>query len=100
MRKYETIFILDMNLEEEVQKSLIEKVKAEIHSAQGTVDSIGIWGKRRLAYPIGYKTEGFYVLLEFTAGPEIPEMLERLYRITEGILKGMTVKIGEAQVSP
>ncbi|MFO7637461.1 MAG: 30S ribosomal protein S6 [Clostridia bacterium] len=93
MRKYEAIFIIDNTLEEEVQKSIIEKIKAEIESDGGTVDKVDEWGKRRLAYPIQFKNEGYYVLIEFSAGPEVPLLLERQYRITEGIMKGLIVKI-------
>lgn len=92
MRKYETIFILDCGIEEEAQKALIERVKGEIEGAGGTVETLDEWGKKRLAYAINYKTEGYYVFIEFEAGTDTPMALERIYRITEGILKGLIVR--------
>ncbi len=92
MRKYETIFILDCGIEEEAQKALIERVKGEIEGAGGTIETLDEWGKKKLAYAINYKTEGYYVFVEFEAGAETPMALERIYRITEGILKGLLVR--------
>ena len=92
MRKYETIFILDCGIEEEPQKALIERVKAEIENAGGTIETLDEWGKKKLAYAIDYKTEGYYVFMEFEADPETPMALERIYRITEGIIKGLIVR--------
>lgn len=93
MRNYETIYILDMELTEEVRIQLIEKIKAIIEEGEGEVLSTDEWGKKRLAYAIKFKKEGYYVYVTFKAGTEVPDALARIYRITEGILKGMTVKI-------
>lgn len=92
MRKYETIFILDCGIEEVAQKALIEKVKGEIEGAGGTIDTLDEWGKKKLAYAINYKTEGYYVYIVFDADAETPMALERIYRITEDILKGLIVR--------
>ncbi len=92
MRKYETIFILDCEIEEETQKSLIEKVKGVITDEGGTIENVDEWGKKKLAYEIKYKQEGYFVFVEFEANAETPMALERIYRITEGILKGLIVK--------
>ena len=53
------------------------------------------WGKKTLAYPINYKTEGYYVLMNFESAPEFPEELERVFRITESIMRYMVVRKGE-----
>jgi small subunit ribosomal protein S6 len=92
MRKYETIIILDCESEEEAQKGLIERIKAVIEGAGGKIENIDEWGKKRLAYPINYKTEGYYVFIEFEAETDLPIELERIYRITDGILKGLIVR--------
>ena len=92
MRKYETIFILDCEIEEEAQKGLIEKVKAEIEGANGVIETLDEWGKKRLAYPIKFKKEGYYVYIVFEAEVETPLALERIFRITEEILKGLIVR--------
>lgn len=93
MRNYETIFILDMELTEEIRNEQIEKVKAVIENGNGEILSIDEWGKKRLAYAINYKKEGYYVYITFKASIEIPEAIERIFRITESILKGLIVNI-------
>lgn len=89
--KYETIFVLDAALDEEKLTALSEKF-TKLIEANGTVESVDVWGKRRLAYPINYKTEGYYTLVKFTANPEFPKELERIYGITEGVLRTITIK--------
>lgn len=89
--KYETIFVLDADLDEETTNGLVEKVKSLIAS-NGTVDQVDVWGKRRLAYPINYKNEGYYVLIEFTSNPSFPSELERVYNITENVMRSIVVK--------
>lgn len=89
--KYETIFVLDAALEEEKLTALSEKF-TKLIEANGTVESVDVWGKRRLAYPINYKTEGYYTLVKFTAKPEFPKELERIYGITEGVLRTIVIK--------
>lgn len=92
MRKYETIFILDCEIEEAAQKALIEKITGVISSAGGTIDTLNEWGKKKLAYAIKFKKEGYYVFIEFEADVETPMAIERIFRITEGILKGLIVR--------
>ena len=92
MRKYETIFILDCEIEEAARKALIEKVTGEITGAGGTIETLDEWGKKKLAYAIKFKKEGYYVFVEFEADAETPMALERIYRITEDILKGLIVR--------
>ncbi len=89
--KYETIFILDAALEEEKIAELVSKFKTMIEKA-GTVESVDEWGKRRLAYPINDKVEGYYVLINFEADTSFPKELERVYKITEGVLRDIVVR--------
>ena len=91
INKYETIFVLDVALEEDKLEALTEKFKALI-AENGTVESVDVWGKRKLAYPINFKTEGYYVLVNFTSAPEFPEELDRIYGITDGVLRTITVR--------
>ena len=56
-------------------------------SGAGEIESVDEWGKRRLAYPINDLTEGYYVLINFSAKGDFPQELERIYRITDGILR-------------
>lgn len=95
INKYETIFIVDATKTEEEITALVEKFKSLIE-ANGTIESVEDWGKRRLAYPINDLTEGYYTLINFTAAPEFPAELERVYGITDGILRNIVIKSEEA----
>ena len=95
MNKYELIYIIDTTVEEAARKELIEKFNGIIAANGGEVVKVEEWGKRRLAYAIDYKTEGYYVLMSFTSGPEFPKELDRILGITEGIMRSMIVCKGE-----
>ncbi len=94
LNSYETIFIIDAGLEEEAVKALQDKFTSLIEK-NGTIESIDEWGKRRLAYEINDKTEGFYVLVNFKADGEFPKELDRQYRITDGILRTIIIRKDE-----
>ena len=96
MNRYEMIYIIDTGLEETARKELIEKVSALITANGGEIEKVDeTWGKRRLAYAIDYKTEGWYVLVHFQASPELPRELERNLQINENILRYLVVKLVE-----
>lgn len=86
LKKYETIFIINPEVGEENTKALVEKFKAMIE-ASAQIESVDEWGKRKLAYEIKDRNEGYYVLVNFSSSPNFPAELERVYKITEGILK-------------
>ena len=86
---YETLFVVSGNLVEEECKALEEKFVALINDNAQDVE-VNEWGKRRFAYPINYVTEGYYVLVSFKSEPSFPLELERVFGITEGILRYMT----------
>ena len=92
--KYEVLYIIDPELGEEGIAALVEKFKAMVE-AEGTLSNIDEWGKRRLAYPINDLTEGYYVLMNFEAKPEFRAELERVMKITEGVLRCMTIAVEE-----
>ena len=93
---YETLFALSGNLSEEDYKALSEKFVALINENASDV-TVNEWGKRRLAYPINYITEGYYVLVSFKSEPSFPLELERVFGITEGVIRYMTtVKLEKA----
>lgn len=92
--KYETIFVLDATKTEEEIAALVEKFKSLIE-ANGEIESVDDWGKRRLAYPINDSTEGYYVLINFKSGSDFPAELERVYGITEGVIRDIVVKSEE-----
>ena len=87
---YEAVYILNPSLSEEAIASLIAKFKGVVE-ANGTVSEIDEWGKRRLAYPINDLMEGYYVLMTFNAAAAIPAELDRVFRITDGVMRSMIV---------
>ena len=91
LNSYETIFIIDAALEEEQVKALQGKF-TDLIAKNGSVESVDEWGKRRLAYEINDRTEGFYVLVDFKADSEFPKELDRQYRITDGILRTIIIR--------
>ena len=88
--KYEILYIINPTLHEEGIKAIVEKFKAMVE-AEGTLTSIEEWGKRRLAYPINDLNEGYYVLMTFTAAAAIPQELDRIFRITDGVMRSLIV---------
>ena len=92
MNSYELLYILNNELADEAREQVIEKLNAVVTGNGGTVDSVDKWGTRRLAYPINYKNEGFYVLVNFTAPATLPDELERVMRITDSVIRFMVVK--------
>ena len=86
---YETLFAVSGNLVEEDCKAVVEKFVTLINE-NATDVTVNEWGKRRLAYPIDYITEGYYVLVNFKSEPSFPLELERVFGITEGIIRYMT----------
>ena len=92
---YEAMFIIDPRKNEEETAALVERFKtlAEGNATQVEVDE---WGKRRLAYPIEDQTDGHYVRMTFTATPVFPAELDRIFRITDGIMRSIIVCLDEA----
>ena len=86
---YETLFVVNGTFSEEDTKANVEKFVNLINENATDVD-VNEWGKRRLAYPINYVTEGYYVLVSYKSEPSFPLELERVLGITEGILRYMT----------
>jgi small subunit ribosomal protein S6 len=92
VNKYETLYIITPELDEETTKGVIEKFSALTASNGGEVDKIDEWGKRRLAYLIDYKSEGYYVLMTFSGPPELPRELERNFKNDENILRYIVIR--------
>jgi small subunit ribosomal protein S6 len=91
MNKYESIIIIGQNVEEEGRKALITKF-TDLINTEGTVSNVNEIGLKKLAYEIGKNSEGFYVIFEFEAKPELIVELERNYRITDEIIKFIVVR--------
>ncbi len=92
VHSYETMYIVDVSKSEEETKAVVDKFKALIE-ANGTVESVDEWGRRRLAYPINDMNEGYYVLVKYTAEPQFAAELDRVFNITDGILRSMTTTV-------
>ena len=88
---YETMLVFSVASGEEAVNALVEKFKSLIE-ANGEIESVDVWGNRKLAYPINYETEGYYVLVNYSSAPEFPAELDRIVNITEGVLRSLTVK--------
>jgi small subunit ribosomal protein S6 len=93
MNKYETVFILHPSLDEEAVKNSIEKFKGVIEQGKGVVESVDFWGKRKLAYEIKKVNDGYYVLINFNAEPELPKELDRVFRITDGVIRHLIINV-------
>jgi small subunit ribosomal protein S6 len=95
MRIYESLFIVKPDTPDEELDQRLEQVRTNLTAGGATVDKLEKWGKRRLAYKIGKYREGAYVLIQFTAGPETVKEFERRLRVSDIILKYITVRIDE-----
>ncbi len=91
---YETVFVVNTALGEEAVKALTEKFTSLI-AENATVEKTEEWGNRKLAYPIDDYTEGYYVLVKYTAPTAFPAELKRILNITDGILRSLTIKCEE-----
>ncbi len=94
MNKYETVFIINPSIEEAGVKDLITKFSDLINS-DGKVESVEEMGKKKLAYEIKKNSEGIYVLINFEANPTLIKELERVYRITDEVIKFIVVRKDE-----
>ncbi len=90
--KYETIFVLNPDLNEEETKQVVERFTSLI-SENGEIEKVDEWGKRRLAYPIQKLTEGNYMLVSFTSKPDFPAELDRIYKITDAVIRSIIVAV-------
>lgn len=92
MNKYEVLYIIDSKVDGAQKDALTEKYSALVKEYGGEVESVDKWGDKKLAYPIDYKNEGYYVLMTFTANPEFPQELERQMHIADEVIRYMVIK--------
>src|SRR4051812_43297775 len=95
MRIYEELFIVKPDAPEEEVDAFVEVLRTQLTAAGATVDKVDKWGKRRLAYKVDKYREGSYVLFQFTGGAETVKELERRLRVSDVVLKFLTVRIDE-----
>ena len=95
MRIYEELFIVDPDASEEEIDSLVGQVEGVVKDADGAIDKVDKWGKRKLAYRIKKHEEGYYVLIQFSSDAEAVKEIERQFRVNDLVLKYITVRIDE-----
>lgn len=86
--KYECMYIINPNLEDEAREAIVEKFKSLVE-VNGTLDEMVEMGKQKLAYEINYISEGYYVLIKFTSSPDLPAELDRVLGITDGVIRSL-----------
>ena len=92
MNQYEVMYVIDPALEDSARSELINRFSDLVKKNGGEVDRVDEWGKRRLAYAIQYKTEGYYVLMYIKAPATLPREIERNMQISDSILRYLTVR--------
>ena len=95
MRIYEELFIVKPDAPDEEVDQFVEQLRTQLTAGGATVDKIEKWGKRRLAYKVDKYREGNYVLFQFSAGPEAVKELERRLRVSDVVIKFLTVRIDQ-----
>lgn len=93
MNKYQLLFIIDNDIEDEAKDAVIDKFSNLIAELGGTVGMLDKWGTRKYAYPINFKNEGYYVLMQFEATPDVPAEVDRQMRINDNIVRQLITKI-------
>lgn len=93
MNNYQLLYIIANDIGDEEKAALVDKFSALVESLGGTVSEVDKWGTRKLAYPINYKKEGYYVLVKFSANAEAPAEIERQMRINENIVRQMITRV-------
>lgn len=100
MNNYEVLYVIDGTLSDEAIKEQVAKFTELVAANGGEVVQVDEWGKRRLAYQINYKSEGYYVLMNFKSEPDFPVELERNFGINESIMRYMVERKPEGYVPP
>ena len=91
INSYEAVIVISLKLGEEAVNETVKKFN-ELIEKNATVEKVDEWGKRRLAYPINKETDAYYVLFDFKSEPEFPAELDRITKITDGVLRSMIIK--------
>ena len=91
MKDYELLYIVDASLTDEKREELISKVTALVNDNKGEASEPEKWGVRKYAYPINYKNEGYYVLMNFKGDENLPRVLNGQLLITDGVVRHMIV---------
>lgn len=93
MNKYQLLFIIDNDIEDEAKDAVIDKFSNLIAELGGAVGMLDKWGTRKYAYPINFKNEGYYVLMQFEATPDVPAEVDRQMRINDNVVRQLITKM-------
>ncbi len=92
MNKYEMLYIIQNDVDDEVKNKIVEKYSKLVESLNGTVESVDTWGTKKYAYKINFKSEGYYVLMNFTAADTVPQELSRQLGNDENVVREMIIR--------
>ncbi len=92
MNKYELLTIFSASLSDEAKEQVVNKYTKLMEADGGKVTTVNKWGVKKLAYPINYKSEGYYVLFEFEALPSVPAKINSLMNIDEAVMRSLCLK--------
>ena len=92
MTNYEALYIISVE-DESIIPDTVEKFKSLVQTNGGEVAGVDEWGRKKLAYPIDYKEDGYYVLMTFSSAPEFPKELERNFKIADNIIRYLVTKL-------
>ena len=95
MNSYELLLVVKADMEDEQREALFTRFQDIIKNDGGEIGEVDEWGKRKLAYPINYINDGYYILMNFKANPDLPTELERNFRISEDVMRFMITKKDE-----
>ncbi len=94
LKKYEIVLVFSLKKGEEAVEALKTKF-SDLINANGTLGEVEDWGKRKLAYPINYETEGYYYIAQFTSEESFPAEIDRVVNITDGVIRSLVIAKGE-----
>ena len=93
MRPYEVMVILDAGLEDDVIRDMIDRATQVVTAGGGTVNRVDRWGKRRFAYEVHHRTEGYYALIEMSADPDVVASLERVLSLADQVVRHKVIRL-------
>lgn len=98
MRHYELMVIIDSGLEDDVIQSIVERTTKEITGAGGTVSKVDRWGKRRLAYEVHHRSEGYYVLIDMRAEPVAVAAVDRMLGLADEVVRHKVIRLPDREI--
>jgi small subunit ribosomal protein S6 len=98
MRRYEVMIILDAGLEEDAIRAIVDRATQIVTNRGGTVEKVERWGKRRFAYEVHHRNEGYYVLLETTAEPAVLAEVDRMLGLADDVIRHKVIRLPEKAV--